>query len=78
MKVLYYTVDKHLHSYDPNDGIEETTGTKEVIAYTIEDNIPKMFVQYHELDNEDSSEEQIKNYLCEVGIDSKDVKLIQL
>jgi hypothetical protein len=78
MKVLYYTVDKHLHSYDPNDGIEETTGTKEVIAYTIENNKLEMFVQYHELDNEDSSEEQIKNYLDEINMDSTKVKLVQL
>jgi len=75
MNTIYYVIDKH---YASNGVVEEAIGTKEVTAYTIENNKLEMFVQYHELDNEDSSEEQIKNYLDEINMDSTKVKLVQL
>ena len=42
MKTLYYTVEKELQDID---GIEETTGYKDIRVYDIVNNKPKLVVE---------------------------------
>lgn len=57
--ILYYTVEKRLIDID---GIEEADGWKDIIVYTIEDNIPKIMCEFEAL-NENSTEEEIQTWL---------------
>lgn len=75
-KKLFYVVTKGLTCSD-NDFIEETTGWKDIQVYTIEDNEPKMFFPL-ELMNEDSTEEEIQNYLDDNGYGDDEYEFKQL
>ena len=57
--ILYYTVEKRLIDID---GIEEADGWKDIIVYTIEDNIPKTMCEFEAL-NVSSTEEEIQTWL---------------
>jgi len=57
--ILYYTVEKRLIDID---GIEEADGWKDIIVYTIEDNIPKIMCEF-EARNENPTEEEIQTWL---------------
>jgi hypothetical protein len=73
---LYYVVEKELQSVGD---VEETTGHKSVTVYEIDDVFrePKLFVELSLL-NEDSSVEQITNYLDDNGMSDEEFELIRL
>ena len=73
-KKLYYVVEKQLQELD---GVEETTGWKEVTVYDIFDGVPEVFAKL-DLENEESTEECIQDYLDDNGLGDDDFDLIQL
>jgi len=73
-KKLYYVVEKQLQELD---GVEETTGWKEVTVYDIVDGVPEVFAKL-DLENEESTEECIQDYLDDNGLGDDDFDLIQL
>jgi hypothetical protein len=73
-RILYYVVEPQIIYLD---GVVETMGYKDVTVYTIEDNVPKKFLQ---LDCEDSrnSEIQIQEYLDDNGYGDETFTMVQL
>lgn len=71
--ILYYTVEKRLIDID---GIEEADGWKDIIVYTIEDNIPKIMCEFEAL-NVSSTEKEIQTWLDneEIGGEFEFVRL---
>ena len=65
MKKLYYTTERH-----------KSTGRKEIRVYTIENNIPALYLTT-EAGLSDCSKQAIQNYLSEQG-DAYDYELIYL
>ena len=71
--ILYYTVEKQLIDID---GIEEATGWRDIVVYTIEDNIPKIMFEF-DAPSGNPTEEEIQTWLDneEIGEEFKFVRL---
>ncbi len=61
-KTFYYTVQKETESI--GDGVEETTGYKNISVYDIVDNVPKKILDT-DVENSVNSIEEIKDSLDE-------------
>ena len=74
MKTLYYTVEKQITNLD---GIEECTGWKTISVYEIVLDKPKL---WFELDakNEDSSENEIQEWLDSNGFEDREYEFERL
>ena len=74
MKTLYYTVEKQTTNLD---GIEECTGWKTISVYEIVLDKPKL---WFELDakNEDSSENEIQEWLDSNGFKDREYEFERL
>jgi hypothetical protein len=74
MKTLYYTVEKQTTNLD---GIEECTGWKTISVYEIVLDKPKL---WFELDakNEDSSENEIQEWLDSNGFEDREYEFERL
>jgi len=71
-KKLYFTVEKEVYG----DG-ETLNGNKTITVYQIINNEPKRFFDV-ECFNEDSSQEEIQNYLDDNGYGDEEFELILL
>lgn len=71
--ILYYTVEKQLIDID---GIEEATGWRDIVVYTIEDSIPKIMFEF-DAPSGNPTEEEIQTWLDneEIGEEFKFVRL---
>ena len=76
MRKLYYVVERDLFDFD---GIQETTGVKNVRVYTIENGELQYWFNL-ELINSDNTLEEIKDYLDDNGYEDEigNIKMIQL
>ena len=73
-KKLYYVVEKELREID---GIEETTGHKNITVYEIYDNRTHKFFDI-DVVNEDNSIEAIQEWLDDNGYSDDEFEFIQL
>ena len=74
MRKLYYVVERDLFDFD---GIQETTGVKNVRVYTIENGELQHWFNL-ELINSDITLEEIKDYLDDNGYETNNLQMIQL
>ena len=73
-KNIYYTTQKQLHTIDT---IEETTGWKTIWAYTIENNIPKLWFEI-EARNDNSTIDEIQTWLDNNGYEDDEFTMFEL
>jgi len=74
MKNLFYVVEKQLKDVGE---VEETTGWKNIIVYSIVENQPKIFCEIEAL-TENSSVEEIQEYLDNNGYGDEEFEFTQL
>lgn len=73
-KKIYYVIKKELQDID---GIEETTGRKEIVVYEVVDNTPKEFFTL-DVAIDDNSEEEIDSYLIDNGYGDEIFEMVEL
>jgi hypothetical protein len=74
MKTLYYTVEKQIINLD---GIEECTGWKTITVYEIVLDKPKLWFEL-DVKNEDSSEDEIQEWLDSNGFEDREYEFERL
>ena len=74
MKSLYFTVEKQTNIYD---GVEECSGWKTISVYEILLDRPKLWFEI-EAKNEDSSKDEIQNWLDENGFGNREYEFVRL
>ena len=74
MKTLYYTVEKQTTNLD---GIEECTGWKTISVYEIVLDKPKLWFEL-DANNEDSSEDEIQEWLDSNGFEDREYEFERL
>jgi len=74
VKKLYYTVEKQTQTIDT---IEECSGWKNINVYEIVLDIPKVWFDL-EINNNASSQKEIKNWLNDNGFGNRNYDLILL